>query len=201
MNRRNLSFRTVTHVAQNTEIDATIVDDFVNAVRDTIDREQFSPDQVVNMDETNIQFDEPVRRTINVRGARNIALQTTGSSSSATVVLAVTMNGKKLKPFIIFKGSPTGRIVREFRNYPEGAHYACQKRNWMDIGTMNEWIRLVWKQEINGALPSYLLWDVFAVHKMPAVIEQLEEFGTQVDFIPPGYTSTLQVHFFIYKGL
>ena len=188
----------MTHVAQNTVIEAAIVDDFITAVRNTIEREQFNPEQIVNMDETNIHFDEPVRRTINIRGARNIPLQTTGSGSSATVVLAVTMNGIKLKPLIIFKGSPSGRIVREFQNYPSGANYACQKRNWIDIAVMNEWIDSIWKKEIIGATPSYLLWDVFAVHKMSAVIGKLEEFGTQVDFIPPGYTSTLQVLSIIY---
>lgn len=193
MARRNLSFRAVTHVAQNIENDADIVDGFVSAVRRICWREMFNPDQIVNMDETNIQFDEPARRTINVRGARSIPIQTTGSSGSVTVALAVTLTGRKLRPFIIFKGAPHGRIVREFQSFPDGAYYCCQRRNWMDVDTMYQWIDHIWKREIDGNSPSYLLWDHFSVHRNPEIISSLELHGTQVDLVPAGYTSTLQV--------
>lgn len=54
--------------------------------------------------------------------------------------------GKKLKPFVIFKGvkGRRSRIMREFadatRGYPQNMVNAVQEKAWNDTETMSQWI-------------------------------------------------------------
>ena len=68
-------------------------------------------------------------RTVNVRAS-------SGSTIRVTLAVFVTAAGDTLPPYMIFKGSPTGRIAKELKDkekgYPEGVHYSCQPKAWMD---------------------------------------------------------------------
>jgi hypothetical protein len=96
---------------------------------------------VVNIDETNVDFDLASRTTLADRGKRKIGFVTTGSSARCTVLLGVTMDGQKLPPFIIYKGVNTSRslIRREWKDlearqkfgYPEGQVYTVQAKACM----------------------------------------------------------------------
>ena len=57
----------------------------------------FSPELIINMDETPLYFDMPVSRTINNRGARQVRVKSTGAEKRRfTVILACTASGKML---------------------------------------------------------------------------------------------------------
>jgi hypothetical protein len=54
--------------------------------------------------------------------------------------------GEWLKPMIIFKGQPRGRIIRkELKTFNPFALYACKKAAWMDKTCMIWWVHLVHK--------------------------------------------------------
>ena len=61
------------------------------------------PSAVVNIDETNIDFDMPATTTLERRGVRSVSVSGTGSSQRATLLLGVAMDGAKLPPFIVWK--------------------------------------------------------------------------------------------------
>jgi hypothetical protein len=64
-----------------------------------------SPSSVGNMDETAIWIDMPGNVTIESVGKRTVHVKTTGKDRHRfTVVLSAMASGKKLKPFVIFKG-------------------------------------------------------------------------------------------------
>ena len=134
-----------------------------------------------------------------------MSVKTTGSSARCTVLLGVTMDGRKLPPYIIYKGSSNGRIVREFATYPTGQFYACQTKAWVDDDVFRDWVHRVWvpfclyqgnsgenvgNQGIEG---SYLIMDEFSVHLRSIATETIRSVGTEIDYIPAGYTSKLQV--------
>lgn len=80
------------------------------------------------------------RRTLAPRGSstiRVIANKTPGARTTA--ILAVTMSGRKLKPFLVFKGSPTGRIARKMNENGDlvsGIKGCVQKNAWTDEDVM-----------------------------------------------------------------
>ena len=198
--RNKLVPRRTTHTAQNHVYN----DDVIAAWKSYVCREilinRYSPAVVVSMDETNVDFDIMAKSTLSVRGARSINVRSMGSSERCTVILAVTASGEKLKPFLIFKGVPgaRSRIAQEFQNpalgYPQDLVYTVQPKAWNDSDTMMQWINLVWRPFcVEKGLPTYLIWDEFSVHLMRQTVHAVQESGTQVDFVPGGYTGAVQI--------
>ena len=187
--------RRATHIAQNTRYDENNIRDFVEYVNEEIRRLKINQDCVVNIDETNVDFDMTGHVTLARQGSRTVSIKSTGCSNRVTVLLGVTMSGIKLKPFLIFKGIPGGRIVREFTqlHYPEGCVYTVQKKAWIDEESFSLWIEKIWKPFCDGKISTYLIMDHCRVHLTNSVMTQLQDVGTEVDFILPGYTAKLQV--------
>lgn len=149
--RLNLVQRRRTHIAQNTRHVSEIIDDFIQCVNEHISMLQLPASAVVNIDETNIDFDMPSTTTLECRGARTASVQGTGCSQRATVLLGVEADGSKLPPFIVWKGSQSGTMIREVTSqalsngYPVDAVWSVQKSGWMDEQLMLEWVERVWK--------------------------------------------------------
>jgi hypothetical protein len=121
---------------------------------------------IINMDQTNLPFDNPYKTTYARRGSRTVNMKTTGSSLRCSVALAVTLDGRKLPPMIVFKGLPSGRIVKEFSDpkfhYPkDGTVYAVQSSAWFDEATTLQYVNEIvrpWMEKDGGAL-GYLQLD------------------------------------------
>jgi hypothetical protein len=119
------------------------------------------------MDETNIPFSHAPHETIDVRGARSIdVLRSKDAKKSASACLTVTMDGQKMKPFVIFAGSSTGRIVRTI-NKPgekdacdERGKYGIQPEAFMDTEQIRRWIKLVWKPFVQEKSKRPKSWDL-----------------------------------------
>jgi hypothetical protein len=211
INRHLIKFgvvrRRVTRVAQNTRHDMTVKAGYVAFVNEGIKAGKYRACDIVNIDETNIDFDLVSGATLAGRGDRTVACATTGSSNRCTVMLGVTMDGEKLPPFVIFKGANTSRskIMKEFDSvesrskfgYPEGMFYTVQAKAWMDKARMHDWIDTVWspytKDTRRGGRDTYLLMDEFSVHLMGEINHKINKLGTETEFVPGGYTGCVQV--------
>jgi hypothetical protein len=144
----------VTQVAQNTRYEQIVIQGWVSYVNHSIKIGNYKACDVVNIDETNIDFDLASTTTLAGRGERTIRFATTGSSARSSVLLGVTMDGEKLPPFIIYKGENTSHslIKREWKElearqkfgYPEGQVYTIQANAWMDEQAMMKWVDEVW---------------------------------------------------------
>jgi DDE superfamily endonuclease len=189
--------RAVTHVGQITEFDPAVIRDFVDNVNHTIETRQIPKDCVVNMDETNMYFDQKGRLTLANKGDKTINATGTGSSQRCTVVLAATLSGEKLPPFVIFKGTPGARgnsVERELETfgYPTSCTFAVQEKAWMDAATFLVWVERNWKPFCAGKEKTILIMDHHTSHLTEECRRAVEECGTEIILIPPGYTSKLQ---------
>ena len=139
--------------------------------------------------------------TLEIQGQHTVTIHNTGSNQHCTVLLAVTMDGHKLPPLIIYKGQPNSQIVHEFvgsavvqNGYPAGQVYTVQQKGWVDSRVFSIWINSVWSPFCTGVGDStYLIMDEFLVHRTLDSVRAIQEFGSEVDFIPGGYTGALQV--------
>lgn len=78
-------------------------------------------------DETPLWLDMPGETTDSRAGERTITIRTTGHKGQFTVVLSAMANGRKLKPYVMFKGvSP----IAELSKKPRSCGGLQQK--WMD---------------------------------------------------------------------
>ena len=65
------------------------------------------------MDETALQYNMPSNKTVHKLGAKTITIKTQQQEKlRISLNLAICTNRKKLKPYIIFKGTKNGEIFK-----------------------------------------------------------------------------------------
>jgi hypothetical protein len=119
-----------------------VIIDFLTYVQWQIDAGKYGANTVLNVDETNIDFDEMSGKTLAKIGMRSVSGKINGHSGRATVVLCVTMSGNKLPAFVIWKGVPNRWIERGCQGpqYPHNnIKYAVHPKEWLDSTTFQKW--------------------------------------------------------------
>jgi hypothetical protein len=76
--------------------------DFVQSFRLTMDAFSSNPNLIINMDETPVYYDPEVRTTFPFKGSKKVSVKKTKTTSRASALLAVSISGQKLKPFVVF---------------------------------------------------------------------------------------------------
>lgn len=83
----------------------------------------------------------PGETTVSRTGERTISIRTTGHDKGCfTVILAAMADGKKLKPYIVFKGV---RPVAKLARIP-GVVVAYSRNGWMNKEMTKDWVSWAW---------------------------------------------------------
>jgi hypothetical protein len=198
--------RRTTHQAQNTRHSDKVITDWVEYIQGKMDMYGIKREDIANFDETNCYFSPTVSTTLAKKGSRTVSVKKGSSSQRCTVMLGCSMSGEKFVPYIIYGGSDkdSGRIKRELAGiteensrggYPFQMKYAVQKKAWMDEERMLDWVERVWKPftDTRNDRMTMLLLDECTSHMTWRVKDRIISCGTELEFIPAGYTSRLQV--------
>lgn len=121
---------------------------------------------------------------------RNHSLQGLGKEQSLSVlqvILAAMADGRKLEPYVVFKGvHPVAALMAT-----QGVMIAFSRNGWMNEAITNDWVTRVW-----GALNfqrRLLVWDAYRCHLMSSVSSHVEKSNnSEISVIPGGLTSHLQ---------
>lgn len=89
--------------------------------------------QIGNVDQTPVYFDVPHNTTIANKGSSTITVRTTGNKRLRyTVMLAVTADGNKLSPYVIFKRNKMPKGQKIPKNLPrEFLSKHSQRDGWI----------------------------------------------------------------------
>jgi hypothetical protein len=198
----------VTRVAQNTRYYLTVKQQYVQYINEQIKIGHYRPQDIVSIDETNVDFDQASGKTLASRGDKTIGCAVTGSANRCTVLLACTISGEKLPPYIIFKGNETRRsrvwkdfsteVKRAEHGYPEESLYAVQDKAMMDgKKCFLDWNTRVWTPFTQRPAASghgfYMIMDEFKFHLMGTCLNAIQNTGTEVDFVIGGYTGCVHI--------
>ena len=171
--------------------------DFVRSVCPKLTQPCRHQDFIINMDQTPIPFTYNSTKTLEVVGRRTVHVRkSTNDTKRATFAMTVTASGKVLKPYLVFKGKPQGRIEkREFPTFPKEILYACQENAWMDERVMLLWVDKILKPYVLEApehVVPLLFLDSYRCHMMASVVGAIQELGVEVEHIPGGCTCLTQ---------
>lgn len=88
-------------------------------------------------------------------------------SARATAALTVTMDGFRLRPYVVFKGcrGTTSRITSSFSRLPRSMAYSVQPNAWVDIVEMERYIDAIlvpFMRERSGVRALHLLGSLSA---------------------------------------
>ncbi|CAI5769472.1 pogo transposable element with KRAB domain [Podarcis lilfordi] len=191
MKRCGLAMRTKTRIAQKMpeEYESKILS-FHKFVTDARKRNGFEIGQTGNMDEVLLTSDVPSNRTVDLKGAKTIAVKTSGHEKTHyTVVLSCCADGTKLSPMLIFKRKTFPKEV-----IPREIVVHVHEKGWMDENGMKVWVEKVWSKRPGGLLKksALLVLDQFRAHISETTNKCFKEAKTHLAVIPGGLTSQLQ---------
>jgi DDE superfamily endonuclease. len=107
--------------------------------------------QTGNADETPIWFDMPCNYTIAKKGTKEVFIKTSGCGKQhVTVMLAITSEGRKLPPYLIFKWKMNPKIPKSEKMFPDDVIVHNQEKGWMTEILMFDWLRNVWEIHLGG---------------------------------------------------
>lgn len=200
LERNGYSIRETTHVAQKLlNVDECL--DFVIAVNEKNVQYSIPPEFVINMDETPLYNDQKPNKCVTKKGAKSVNGKSTRTGDyRATVLLAVTASGVKLKPMVVFKAKPGKTTEKSFNkagnNFPQDVVCTCQENAWSDTNVMLKWVEKIYIPYISSSNQphfSHLLMDDFGSHKVDAVQNAVKIGGSFLSILPGGSTSRIQV--------
>ena len=157
MKRKGFSLRRKTTVSQRLPEELILkVSSFVLKIRRMRLENDYPLAQIGNMDETPVWLDMPGDTTVSRVGEHTVAVRTTGHDKGRfTVVLAAMADGRKLNPFVVFKGV---RTIPELDRV-KGVTVTMSRNGWMNEELTIQWLDRVW-----GSLSfqkRLLVWDAF----------------------------------------
>lgn len=151
--------------------------DFINIIRPRLSQPNRPEDFILNMDQTTpIPFTFHSNRTpLELVGRCTVHIRkSTNETKHVTCAVTVTACGIMLKPMLVFKGAPRGRIQKtEFPTFPVDIAYACQASAWMDEQVMLQWVNNILRPYIETAPPGIvpiLFLDSYRCHMMTSVV-------------------------------
>ena len=187
MRRNDLSLRRRTNLTTLT--DSQLVGRAVSYMRYLMEHKpSFNLVNTVLMDETAVYFEDAREQTVEVRGARHVVVKSTGfASMRVTVILAVTAEGVKLPPVVVWKHGKGSRTLERMH----GCYVAFQPKAWVDSELLCNWIDAVFPRVLQADRKA-IVWDSMRAHTSNAVKEKCASREISLCVIPGGLTPYLQ---------
>ena len=190
-----------THVSQRAPSEVRQeAKDYVAGMRSsTMQDPSRDPRFILNMDQTPVFFTMTPNTTIEKKGVKTVNIRSsTSTTSRISVALTVTASGDLLRPFLVFKGKPNGRIdKKELKTFSPLGEYTVQEKAWMDSVVMLRWIETILKPFladtiVPAGIRPLLLLDSYRCHMMGSVVSAINQLGIDVEHIPGGCTGLCQ---------
>ena len=147
---------------------------FILHLRSLQIRNKYQYDSIFAMDETACWMDMPGDTTVATTGTYSVSLKTTDHEKDHfTVVLTTRADGKKLKPFVVFKGKGTC-LMKDLQRIP-GIIVKFSANGWM-----NDALTVQYLDSIIGPLSftkRLLVWDAYHCHASEATCADVLRMG------------------------
>ena len=149
MRRNHLFLQRKTSVAQKDpdRLVAKIVA-YMLHVRRLQSRSNYSPCNIIAMDETPVWIDVVTQKTVDTTGAKTVTFKTKKEKSRVSLCLAAKADSTKLRPIIVFKGAKS-EVAVLCQEYKGQAYIASSASAWMKTELTNEW---PWVNHVLGSL-------------------------------------------------
>ena len=161
---------------------------------------------ICNMDECGVELDMVSRKTIAIRGSKQVVVRDSRATKTRfSVVGTVAADGSKLAPLCIFKGAPGGTVESNLRQKVADMGLAvdvcCQMRGYMDERTiLDEYFPTIERRVASqsessssaGEQRTLLLLDCYNAHRTARVKAAALDRNIDLAIIPGGYTPFLQ---------
>lgn len=203
LEKYNLSIRKASHIGQPLPND---VDDLIYTFLFQVTRQRkilhindFQLNRIINCDETCIFYENPSTNTIDIKGNKEVIINTEGNEDKKiSVLLTIAGDGTKLPPYLIFKGKEEKSTEKDLQKNEhvlnQKVFACCQRRAWCDTSIFLKWYHQVYLHYEKNVIKQkcLLILDKCPSHFNEEVNDQFKENKTYYVYIPGGLTRYLQ---------
>lgn len=165
---------------------------FFDNLGTVMDKYNFSPSEIWNMDETGITTVQQPQTVIAAKGQKRLGAVTSGERGrTVTVVCAVSAAGNFVPPMFIF---PRQRMAAGLStDGPIGAIYHCSKNGWTNAELFLVWLKhFVQNSKCIKGKPVLLVLDNHTSHISLEAYEFCRDHGIVMVSLPPHTSHRLQ---------
>lgn len=131
-----------------------------------------------------------VRKTVDLRGVKNLLSVSSGSKAQVTVITCVIAAGQAIPPFIIWKQKSMTPQMAE--GEIPGTHYGFSESGWTNMDTFDTWFKRLFLRYAPASRPLILFMDGHSLHYQPDTLSLASESGIIIFTLPPNTTHLLQ---------
>ena len=131
-----------------------------------------------------------VRKTVDLRGVKNLLSVSSGSKAQVTVITCVIAAGQAIPPFIIWKRKSMTPQMGE--GEIPGTHYGFSESGWTNMDIFDTWFKRLFLRYAPASRPLVLFMDGHSSHYQPDTLSLASESGIIIFTLPPNTTHLLQ---------
>lgn len=193
-----LSVRQVTGTSASTEEQmeeeqAAMIESFKEEYRRLIQTYHIPAENIFNMDQTGILYENVASRTIDFSGNREVAVQSHGDEKKrVTLFSLMDANGELGTQLVVYKGTRDATIKAEVEQYDDvTTFHTTQENAWCDGYVLLEWMYKIFRPLLRVKQgPKLLILDSYPLHE--DFKTNFAENDTHVLYIPKGLTWSVQ---------
>lgn len=170
----------------------TELNNFYNNLRTVLDKYQFLPSRIFNVDETGISTVQKPPSIIGPKGQKQVGSATSlERGRNITLCFAMSATGVFIAPMFIFPGVRASTGIK--RGGPAGSIYKMSESGWMNEHLFLEWLKhFVANTYSSKEHPTLLLMDNHSSHTSLSSYNFCKENGIVVVSFPPHTSHRLQ---------
>ena len=183
-----------TSAARARGFNRTVVSKFFDVYEALVDKYQFPPQNIYNVDETGMTTVQGTgAKILAMKGRRQVGCLTSAERGQlVTVVVCMNVTGSFLPPFLIF---PRQRMKAELMDgSPPGAVCVCHPSGWMQLEIFSQWFdHFLTFSGASKSHPVLLILDGHSTHvRNLDVINKARDFGVMIICLPAHCSHKMQ---------
>lgn len=181
-----------TSIARAVGFNKPSVDRFFSVYKQELEKDNFTAQQVWNVDETGLTPVHKPGKILAKTGQKQVGKITSGEKGETmTVVSAVSAGGAFVPPMLIFKRKRMSELL--LKGSPPGTIGGVSANGWIDMDLFLQWL----KHFVKNVKPTpdnkaLIVMDGHVTHKSLAVIEYARQNSVVMLCLPPHTTHRMQ---------
>lgn len=181
-----------TSLSRATAFNKTNVQEFFEKYKQILQRKEFQPHQIWNVDETGLSTVHVPPKIFASKGAKQVGNMTSGErGTTVTLIAAINAAGNTVPPLFVFPRVHFKPMM--LKGAPSGSVGAANRSGWSNEDIFRQFIdHFIDHVKLSKENPHLIILDNHESHYCPKVVNKAKEVGLEILTLPPHCSHKMQ---------